>query len=169
MGYQPRELGRGAYVGGESRSIEPIEPPKPAFDNQGIRLQPLGGQSEPLPGTLPAQVQQVAPGTGAVYQAPTYQPGKPDEVAGPRLQSEGTKAGDATTLLNNIGKQQFPGSEGGPTRISDPSKPTIPMKSTAYSGGGWSGGGPQSPQWEGQAGRLAQYAQYVKKNPFRRD
>lgn len=167
MGYQPQELGKGAY-GGESQTMGPISPPQPALDNQGYRPQPYGVPSEPFPGTLPAQVQQAAPGTGSVYQAPTYQPGKPDEVPGPKLQKEGSSLDDAGKLLNNIGKQQFPGSEGGPTRISDPSKPTIPMKSTLSTGGGWNGGGYQSPQWEGQAGRLAEYAQYVKKNPYRR-
>jgi len=163
--YQPQELGQSVYG-----SAQASAPPRPA-GAQAVRPEPYGMDSAPDPGAFqPPSPPEQAPAVGPTYQPPVYQPGKVDQVPGPKLQYDGAKeSGDASKLLDNISKQQFPGSEGGPTRIGNPSKPTMPMKSSTFSGGGWNGGGPQTPQWEGQAGRLAQYAQYVSKNPYRRE
>lgn len=161
MGYQqqPQES---AYGGGASVPLQ--NPSAPAQTSLPLPAQQVGGNTEPVMPPMPPQYQPPEQ-MGPPVKAPSYPQTKVQDVPGPTLQ-QGQKAD--TSIFDNISKQQvFPGSQGGPGRFSNPYKPTMPMKSSTFEGGGYQGGGYQPPQFEGMRGRLAQYSQYVKKNPFR--
>jgi len=160
MGYQPQQKEQ-AYGGGASVPLQ--NPPSPAQTSLPIQAQPAGGNTEPVISPMPPQYQP--PEMMPPVKAPTYP--KPDvsQVPGPSIPNLGK--GQDTSVFDNIGKQVFPGSEGGPGRFSNPYKASIPMKGVTFEGGGYQGGGYQPQQFEGMRGRLAQYSQYVKRNPFR--
>lgn len=160
MGYeqQPKE---NAYGGGAGVPLQ--NPPSPAQTSLPAPAQGAGGNTMPAPQPMPPQYQPPESMMPPV-KAPSYPESDVSQVPGPKIpKAEGADA----DVFDNIGKQVFPGSEGGPGRFSNPYKPSIPMKGTTFEGGGFQGGGYQPPQFEGMRGRLAQYSQYVKKNPFR--
>jgi len=159
MGYQPQTQ-ESAYGGGAGIPLQ--NPPTPAQTSLPMPSQPAGGNTEPVMAPMPPQYQP--PEAMPPVRPPAYPRPDVSQVPGPSIPKPGQA--DAS-IFNNIGKQTFPGSEGGPGRFSNPYKPSIPMKGVTFEGGGYQGGGYQPQQFEGMRGRLAQYSQYVKKNPFR--
>lgn len=155
----------GAYKNEESAysaspSLPQQNPPVPAQTSMAPTSQPVGGVTVPLPAAPP--LYQPPQAEAPTYQPPTYPSMKPKDVPGPQLPDS---KGEQGILTEAISTQVFPGSRGGPGRFSNPYSPE--MKMTTFAGGGMNGGGYQPEQWEGKRGRMAQYAQYVKKNPFR--
>lgn len=155
----------GAYNNDESAyssapGIPTQNPPIPAQTSMPGMPQPVGATNPPPLSAAPPTYQppQVEAPT---YQPPVYPQAKPKDVPGPEIPKQQTD----DKLTEAIAGQVFPGSAGGPGRFANPY--STDMKMTTFTGGGYAGGGYQPPQWEGRRGRMAQYSQYVKKNPFR--
>lgn len=143
--------------------VPPQNPSMPAQTSMPPMVARTGGVTQPVFQEMPSPPMYQPPQVEApTYQPPAYPSMKPRDVPGPQLPDH---KGEQGVLTEAISSQVFPGSWGGPGRMANPYAQE--MKSATFVGGGMNGGGYQPPQWEGKRGRMAQYAQYVKKNPFR--